>query len=152
MTNKEKLHKLIFKLDSNDWHGLDSETVWVVSVGGNRYRLENTPFFATGVANGDVLTAKREKGHLVFESVIKPSGHSTYRIMVEEATQPDEFAKQWDKLEKLGCTCEDIDADPPLFSVDIPASVDINCAYEILEEGEGLGIWAFEEGHCGHPV
>ncbi|KZL28222.1 DUF4265 domain-containing protein [Pseudovibrio sp. Ad37] len=152
MNKNSNLHKLVFQLDPHDWHGIDSETVWVRSLGGNRYKLENTPFFACGVANGDELLANRQKGQLVFDRVDKASGHSTYRIMVEETTQPEEFSKQWSKLEKLGCTCEDIDADPPLFSVDIPANVDIHVAYSILEEGEGLGIWAFEEGHCGHKV
>ncbi|SDR17589.1 DUF4265 domain-containing protein [Pseudovibrio sp. Tun.PSC04-5.I4] len=152
MNTKSNLHKLVFKLDPHDWHGIGSETVWVRALGGNRYQLENTPFFADGVANGDELLAERESGQLVFDKVAKPSGHSTYRIMVEDSTQAEEFARQWDKLEKIGCTCEDIDADPPLFSVDVPTATDIHKTYAILEEGEGLGIWAFEEGHCGHKI
>jgi hypothetical protein len=51
-------------------------------------------------------------------------------------------------MEIWGCSYEE----GVVLSVDVPPSVDIYAVYDLLEAGEIAGVWAFEEGHCGHPL
>ncbi|MDX5592388.1 DUF4265 domain-containing protein [Pseudovibrio sp. SPO723] len=151
MKNNHPITKMEIKLNPDDWHGLVRETLFVTELGSNRYRLENTPFLAKGVSNGDEVAAVHSKRGLVFSKVLKHSGHSTFRILVEESVTPTEFQQQWLKLERLGCTCEDVEGDIPLFSVDVPPNVTLEKVLSILDEGHERGIWTYEEGHIGHP-
>jgi hypothetical protein len=86
----------------------------------------------------------------VFEEVVFCGGHSTYRIFVEEEADEARFNEHWQPLEALGCTFER--GDEKFLAVDVPKDADIYAAYELLERGEVEGVWAFEEGHCGHEI
>jgi hypothetical protein len=51
------------------------------------------------------------------------------------------------------CTYEFADEGSKLlYAVDVPPAANIFEVYQILEDGEGLSVWAFDEGHCGHPT
>lgn len=86
----------------------------------------------------------------VFVEVVSRGGHSTYRIFVEEETDEARFNEHRQPLEALGCTFER--GDEKFLAVDVPKDADIYAAYELLERGEDEGVWAFEEGHCGHNL
>lgn len=152
MSKQPAVTKMEIKLNPDDWHGMLRETVFATTLGNNRYRIENTPFLAKGVSLGDEVAAVRSKRGLVLSEVLKHSGHSTLRILVDGSASPAEFQQQWLKLEKLGCTCEDADGDIPLFSVDIPPRVKLQTALKILDEGYDMGIWTYDEGHIGHTL
>lgn len=152
-TASTSLIKIFFTLDDDDWHGYETESVWVELVSGNRYRLRNTPFFAKGVSFEDVVFAKDKDGDLLFESTSIAAGHSTYRILVDKTISDDDFSRYWKPLERLGCTYESADRKKMiLYAVDVPSKADIYQVYELLDKGEKDGIWGFEEGHCGHPL
>ena len=71
------LKKVVFLLNSSDWHGSNSETLWAAPMGSNLYRLENTPFFALDVSYQDVVLACEEKdGVAQFVQVFSRGGHS----------------------------------------------------------------------------
>ena len=146
------LRKILIRLPDDSWHGHGSETMWAESLGGDRYRLRNVPFYATGISAEDIVITRDEGGIPVVTGVVLHGGHSTYRIFLSDAVTPDDaaFKKHWVPLERLGCTYEG--ATQRLFGVDIPPRADIHLAYRLLEEGEAAGVWAFEEGHCGHSV
>ncbi|MTI17161.1 DUF4265 domain-containing protein [Rhodobacteraceae bacterium RKSG542] len=148
MSNNQNVMKMDFPLDPEEWHGAGKETLWVTPLGGNRYRVDNMPFLAKGVSLNDEVTGVRTKRGLQFSEIFKHRGHSTFRILVEETATPEEFQEQWLKLAALGCTCEDIDGDIPLFSVDVPPTVNVKKVIIILEDVSHMNIWEFEEGHC----
>ncbi len=139
-------------LDPEDWHGYATETVWAESLGQSRYRLRNTPFFATGVSAEDVVLAREQEGALMFESVSAAGGHSSYRIILDESGSVEAFETHWGALEALGCTYEGAELTVNLLAVDVPAETDIYAVYAALEQGERAQAWYFEEGHCGHPL
>lgn len=147
------LTKVFFELDTNDWHGNESESLWAEPVSSNRYRLRNTPFFAKDVSFEDVVFARQQAGNLIFESISIAAGHSTYRILLEKNLPNAEFSKYWNPLEALGCSYESADRTKTLMlAVDVPPSVNIYEVYSLLEKGEKDGVWSFEEGHCGHAL
>lgn len=151
LTNGSSLKKMYFKLNPKDWHGYATESVWVESLSGDRYRIKNTPFHAMGVSFEDIVFGSVEHDKLYFDSVSIRSGHSTYRILMKKAVLPKSFEQYWQPLSALGCTYESAEREHMrLFAVDVPPSVDIYKVYALLEEGQRADVWDFEEGHCGH--
>lgn len=143
------LVRVTFPLNPGDSTGLATERLWAESLGKGRYRLRNSPFYAFGVSNEDVVFCREEDGHTMFQRVLIRSGHSTYRLkLVNVSIRDRQFGEYWKPLESLGCTFEE----GPLLSVDVPPHADIFPVYALLEAGENCGIWEFEEGHCGHAL
>lgn len=150
----DNLVKIFFEL------GDATESVWAEPVSGDSstFVIRNTPFFAKGVSFLDTVIADIDKDRddvFIFSRAKKGSGHSTYRIIIEQISKT--FLSYWKKLEKLGCSYESAsyetsEGDKILYAIDVPALTDIYAVYTILEKGEKNGIWIFEEGHCGHPL
>ncbi|WP_068087758.1 DUF4265 domain-containing protein [Polycladidibacter stylochi] len=139
------IEKMQIPLNPNDWHGFSYETLFVSKAGNGLYKVENTPFFARGVHYLDLVEARPAKKALMFKGVSKRSGYSTYRIIVETTACENEFAAEWEKLRQMGCTCEDLEGELPLFSVMVPPSCDLPQVEAILIEAEDMGIWSFEK-------
>ena len=100
MNNEFK--KVYFQFGANEWHGHDSESVWAEHVGGDKYKIMNSLFFAKGVSFEDVILAKEKDGRLIFDKKIISAGHSTYRILIKSADVPNPFHIYWKPIEKLG--------------------------------------------------
>lgn len=143
------LVKITFRLETGAWHGSATETIWAESVGPGQYRLCNVPFYAFDVSYDDVVRVVEDAGSLLFASVARRGGHSTYRLLVNEVHR-DQLDNFWKQLAECGCTYEE--GHRPLLAVDVPAEADIFEVYRRLEEGQLAGAWSFEEGHCGHQV
>jgi hypothetical protein len=104
------------------------ETLWAFDLGGGRYKLDNTPWFAYGVSTGDVIEAEREEpgGFPVFRRVVEKSGSRTIRIASEEDFS-DELFQQ---IKDLGCSFEG--ANHRYVAIDIPAEVDLSAVADFL--------------------
>lgn len=76
------LDKVYVRLGQDAWHGFGEEALWAREVGDGLYELQNTPFFAKGLAFLDVVSVRREDGRLVVTSTSVPSRRSTYRALV----------------------------------------------------------------------
>ncbi len=121
--------------------------MWAESLNDNLYQIDNVPFYAYGISDKDVVLAKDVNGELLFQDVKQNSGHSTYRIFVNDGIEDQSFTQYWKRLEEIGCGKE-VGGDG-FFAVDVPTETDIYKAYRLLEKGEVDGIWQFEEGKCG---
>ena len=149
-SDNRSLTRVTFELGESNWHGYETESVWAASLGDGRYRIENVPFYACGVSYDDIVVAKPKDGLLIVQEVAERGGHSTYRVILNRYTTDDEFKAAWEKIESLGCTYER--ATERLLAIDVPPEADIYAVYAALEEGEKVGVWDFEEAHCGHPL
>lgn len=138
--------KMTIPLAANAWHGFGTETVWVEGLSDGTLRLKNTPFFAKGLSYLDVVDVKIEDDELLFSGVRQRGGHSTYRLILEDAATEVQFAERWKALAALGCTYESF-ADLRLYAVDVPSAGAVKAVYQLLRAGESDGIWDFEEGH-----
>ena len=143
------LVRIVFELDSSAWHGNKTERLWCETVGEGRFRLRNSPFFAFGISNEDIVFGEDRKGKLCFAGVSIRGGHSTYRLkLAVHDRETPAFQKYWEPIERLGCSYEE----GTVLSVDVPAAANIYDVYGLLEAGETGGVWDFEEGHCGHRL
>ncbi|MFY2559191.1 DUF4265 domain-containing protein [Corallococcus terminator] len=135
--------KVIFELekDEDDYPPADSEGLWARPLGGGLFQLDNVPFFAKGVACEDVVSATDVDGELLFQKVVRPSGHATLRVIVYEE---DDVAAVKALLEKHGCAVERSHV-PGLISVDVPPTVSLDTLKPILDEGEAEERWGYEE-------
>jgi hypothetical protein len=128
----------------------DSETLWAFAKGDDRFQLDNIPFLAFGLSWGDLVLAPAVDGVPTFAEVLKPSGHSTYRLAFRDDLWIDECPASVAPLRDLGCTFERFT--PRMMGVDIPPEVDIYAAYELLERGMAQGHWDFDEANVEHPL
>ena len=152
VSDRVGLRKVFFDLDSSEWHGYATESVWAEPVAASRYRIRNTPFFAKGIGAEDVVFVQEKEGKLFFESVSITGGHSTYRIIIDKKVNDTQFSECWVPLQTLGCSYESAELGLQLLAVNVPPSANIYEVYALLERGEACGVWSFEEGHCGHML
>jgi Domain of unknown function (DUF4265) len=154
----EQLVKIRFEVDPKDWHGHGGEFLWASPADSARGEFEvlNSPFYARGVSFKDVVKASPsgDGRTFEFERVIRRSGHSTYRLLVEPGAP--NFQTYWAMLEQRGCSYESGPIDMNIgrrdhYSIDVPPSADIHEIYRLLEKGERDGVWDFEEGHAHLP-
>lgn len=135
--------KVVFRLeiDEDGYPPVSTETLWAQKEG-DGFRLDNTPFFARGVALGDIVHAVPVDGMLEYKWVIKRSGRGTVRvIMFEEA----ETEKTREEFRKLGCPSE-LSHIPGLFAVDIPPMDDYSAVRNFLDQGFQKRQFDYEEG------
>jgi hypothetical protein len=135
--------KVVVKLekDEDDYPPADYEGLWALPVGEGLFQIDNVPFFARGLAYGDIVSATVEQQELRFQEVVRPSGHSTLRLIIyDEKDIPSvrEF------LEELGCAIERSHI-PGLISVDVPPTVSLSVLRKTLDEGEAQERWGYEE-------
>ena len=109
----------------------DVETPWAVSLGGNLYRIDNTPFFAYRISAGDVVEASAgADGFLFFERVVRKSGHRTVRVMLPESAEVEPGPTLLADIKRLGCTYEG--AYNKLICIDVPPAVSLEAVAEHL--------------------
>ena len=136
--------------------GVDWEGLWARPLGADRYRLENVPFYAYGLALQDVVAARDAGGELVIEEVVEDSGHSTIRVMIDTDGVPSgretERREHWRaELRARGCGSE-VSNLPMLFAVDVPPEVGYQAVRDLLDQAEAAGELGFEEAKLVHPI
>lgn len=134
-----------------DWPPVDEEALWAIHLDGDRYKVDNVPFFARDVSLGDVVRAEQRAGAAlpVVTAVEERGGHSTYRIIVEErldGSKQDDFRALMETLREFGCDVEI--ASPRFIAIDVPPPVNLHAVYDVLKLGDEARIWDFEEGHA----
>ena len=153
MRDDESKHhvKIIVPLeqDEDGYPPVGAERLWARYVGDGRYEIDNIPFFARGLALGDVVSAVPEEGAdegvLRYLQVLQPSGHSTFRILVHDKAQVPEVCRL---LEQLGCDTERSHL-PRLVAIGIPPTVPLAAVREALAPGVSQERWEYEEACLG---
>ncbi|MBB3192643.1 DUF4265 domain-containing protein [Roseateles terrae] len=81
--------KVLWRLeqDEDEWPPYPVESIWCKQIATGRFKLLNVPYFAHGVAWGDVVTAVEDGGGLWFEAVIQRSGFVTLHAYCKEPAQ-----------------------------------------------------------------
>lgn len=140
---------IVFSLPEPALNGSVTETLWVEPTEQRGVvRILNTPFYVNGIAFLDLITVTHTDNQIQFESVVEHSGHSTYRIHITGSLEEDGWKTYWKQLEQLGCRYEE-SLKPHLLAIDVPPSADGKMVYIVLETGERIGVWQFDEGYYG---
>jgi Domain of unknown function (DUF4265) len=133
-----EMQKDLVKIRFRDQQTDNTETLWATPVGGDRYRLENSPFFAYGVSWQDVVEARAgEDGVLDYVRRIEKSGNRTIRVIFPDYKINDhQGAGVLAALRDLGCTYEGMQ--PRLVSINIPPKVNLKSVTDFLNGRSGL--------------
>jgi hypothetical protein len=139
----DDLVKVVVKLerDEDDYPPADYEGLWARPLGEGLFQVDNIPFFAKGIAYGDIVSAVTEPRELRFREVVRPSGHGTLRLIIYDEKEVSTVSAL---LQKMGCAVERSHI-PGLISVDVPPAVSLAVLKPILDEGEAQERWGYEE-------
>lgn len=135
--------KLLCHIERED-SGVEVESLWATREP-NGYRIDSIPFFARGLAWGDVVAVSLDAdGGMRFTELVAASGHSTVRVLLSSA---DDVNPVRDELRVMGCDSELCGV--LLVAVDVPPNVSYASVRTYLEKGEADGKFEFEEGCLG---
>ena len=142
-TSSEHHVKVLFHLEQDeDGYPPDRvETLWAIEMGDGLYKIDNIPFFVTGIAVEDIVSAEPEAGMLVYKEVVHPSGHGTFRVVVYDH---DEVPGVRGLFKQLGCSTEQSHL-RGLIAVNVPPSVPWDDLKRVLDTGRAQDRWDYEE-------
>lgn len=144
-----KYVKVLFRLqkDGDGYPPAEVESLWGF-LRSEGVELDNVPFFAKGVALGDVVKVeKAPDGALEFRSVVRRAGHSTYRILLLKK-HPEDPRPTMAELIALGLSVEE---DAGLLAVDVPPDVSLDSIRGYLFQAMDSGRWEVDEAHRAGP-
>jgi hypothetical protein len=130
----EPTAKVLFRVPNEDGTA-EVETLWATPLGGDRYQLDNSPFYAYSVSWQDIVYApiSAEEGVPTFERVLSKSGNRTIRVLFD---LPVETGNASDRVMQgliaLGCDYEG--ANQRYVSVNIPPGVALESVRRYLIE------------------
>ncbi|MBS2546426.1 DUF4265 domain-containing protein [Catenulispora sp. NL8] len=142
-----KMFKVAFDLDAEkpNWPPVSVERLWGEKTEVKfEIRLLNTPFFARGVAHGDLIQVRpdHERRELVFDHFTSESGHSTTRVVLMDTEAGSEVET---RLREAGCSWEKSEQFASLLAVDVPPAVDYRPLREWLRALTADGVIEFQE-------
>ncbi len=141
--------KVRFELepDEDGWPPVGGESLWAFPLGGNRYRLDNTPWFVRGASCYDIVEAIAPDADSVpvVQQVVEHSGHLTVRVLLLDDRSLDSIARVIAEFNSLGVDCEG-DQDHGLIALDVPPSTRLAPVKDYLNDGQVNGRWDVEEG------
>lgn len=124
------------------------ETMWAISVE-HGYEIDSIPFYASGVACGDVVQAVRDgDGVLRHQELVRAGGHSTIRLCFFDLSVVAPIRAE---LSTLGCASEGSDL-PNLVAVDVPPKTDYVEVRKFLVQKTEAGLLDYEESCLAHPL
>jgi len=133
------------KAEAPNWPPVSVERLWGEKTTVEyEMRLLNVPFFARGVAYGDLVHVRPDQNRheLVFERLNGESGHSTLRITLLDKRARREVQ---DRLREVGCSWETAAQFSALLAVDVPADGDYGALRDWLKGRAREGAIEFQE-------
>jgi hypothetical protein len=117
--------KVLFRVLEDDGSA-NVETLWARDLGSDKYRLENSPFFAYSVSWEDIVYApySAEEGFPTFQRVVSKSGNRTIRVVLAEPAHPgNDGDLLLQGLVDLGCSYEGMNS--RLISINLPPETEM---------------------------
>jgi Domain of unknown function (DUF4265) len=126
--------KVVFRVTEDDGSVL-VETLWATSLGDDRYKIDNSPFYAYGVSWEDVVYAPidSDDGSPLFVRVLHKFGNRTVRVIFDPPVQEgNESDRTLQGLLTLGCSYEAVHR--RYMSVNVPPEVSLGAVRDYLVE------------------
>jgi Domain of unknown function (DUF4265) len=142
--------QVLFNLDQDGsgYPPTSLERLWVSPLENGNFQVENIPFYVMGISSGDEIKVSEKKGELFFDSLVKPSGNSTFRLFVTDSTKIESIR---DYLTKLGCVSE-LNQLVGVIAVEVPRNIHIKPFLDYIVEAKEVGDIDIEEGALHHDI
>lgn len=120
------------------------EAFWALALGGDRYRVENVPFYAYDLNFHDVVEARAESPELkpAILRVVERSGHRTMRIFFQEDVEEATRLERLRSLAPLHVSFERCSA--RYFALDLEPDADFDAVRECLAVWTQEGVADYE--------
>lgn len=143
----EECEKIHFELEVKEdgFPPISIESLNGMQISDGKFRVENTPFFAEGIAIGDVIQANRRSGlkGFWFDSVIEESKNISISIIFIEENLEE---RVYQKMKEFGCFCEYGEFGAlRMLAVCVYASVDYAQVSNFLDELESQERLSYAE-------
>jgi hypothetical protein len=145
----ELVHVIVPLEIEDGWPPVKSERLWAEPLGDDLYRIDNVPWFARNLAEGDVVRAfaPDARSWPVVTDRISWSGNCTIRIIpLRSGPLQGDLQAVIDRFVPLGAQAEGALPAFALVALTIPPESDLSAIASALQEGESDGSWSFEEG------
>jgi hypothetical protein len=131
-------------------HG-EFEMLWARPLGEDEYELRSTPLFTSGLAWGDVVTARSQSPnrHPLVDGVARRGGHSTLILAIDPYTLGRQFDRAWKPLAKEGCTWDAMSE--TLRAIDVPPEANRRKVSKALEWGRVTEVWTYDVLYLADP-
>jgi hypothetical protein len=146
--NPSEFVKVRFNLppDVDGWPPVRSEGLWALPLGGDTYRLDNTPWFARGLAADDVVEALAGSDGILWAiRRVEWGGRQTVRVIPQRigplSGDPQAVLNAFAPLGARGEGVQQYG----MVALDIPPDVALTEVKSLLVAGERDGRWDYEE-------
>ena len=143
--------RVSFKLeqDEDGYPPFGVERLWAVPTASGTFLVDNIPFYVYGLGTGDEVSAtKADNGELWFDSLVKSSGVSIFRVYAKNDLTIKEIRGA---LLDLSCPSE-IDQKMGIIAVEIPLACEISSVLNYFMAGQENSKFDFEEGVLRHEL
>ncbi|AXQ47226.1 DUF4265 domain-containing protein [Pseudomonas vlassakiae] len=112
------------------------------------YQVDSLPFYAYGIAPGDIISTCEDGEQSWFETLQQSGGASVFRIRVKAAADVEQVRMA---LEEFGCPCY---AEPAvrMLAVEVPPTRALDTLLYYLLTQREAGTLDFEEGVLRHAI
>lgn len=127
----------------NHW-ATGGEALWVTDLGGNRFRIENVPFYAYDLNFHDVVEARTSDPDLKPSvlRVVERSGHRTMRVFLHEDVREETRLTRLRMLNQLHASFER--CSQRYFALDLEPEANAKIVEQRLQEWVAEGIAEYE--------
>ena len=117
------------------------EQLWCLPIGGDRFVVDNIPFYAREISLEDEVEIHLRDGERWFVGVVNPSKNTTVRVFPRRS---DAATALTDRLRAFGGHTERMEGSE-LLAISFPPSADLSAALDYLDAETAVGNVAFEE-------
>ena len=127
----------------NHW-ATGGESLWARALGGDRFAIENVPFYAYDLNFGDIVEARATAPELKPSvlRVVERSGHRTIRVFFRDGVAEEERLRHLQSLKEFHVTFER--CSERYFALDLDPEASIDAVRDRLNECEGEGLLEYE--------
>ena len=126
------------------WPDTESEGLWALPLTNGLFRIENTPFFAFALSNGDEISASPDDDDVLWlTGVVRRGGSMTVRIIPIDRTDSLEGIAA--EFRAIGVAGEGF-REYRLMALDLRPELDLPAIKKVLQAGVASGRWHYEEG------
>jgi hypothetical protein len=129
------------------WPPAESEGLWAEPLGGNRFRIDNTPWFVLDLAAEDVVEALADSDGVLWATRrLHHGGRLTVRVIpFRDGPLRGSLQAVLDAFAALGVTGEGAAPAYQMVALDIASDVDLAAVVGKLRQGRDDGSWEYEE-------
>ncbi|AUF95439.1 DUF4265 domain-containing protein [Pseudomonas sp. S07E 245] len=141
--------KILFRLeqDAQGYPPASVEGLWAQQTEAG-YLIDSIPFYAYGIAPGDLISVSEADGEVWFAALSNSGGASVFRVLVKlaGALEPVRAA-----LSEFGCPSE-VEQAVKMLAVQVPPTQSLDTLLYYLLTQREAGTLEFEEGVLRHAI